>query len=51
MLESQVHLLVWIAFAFYGTFAWRKKQAVEIDPMQKAAGWVAGELRPPKRWL
>jgi hypothetical protein len=49
MLESQVHLLVWIALVFYGTFAWRKKQAVDNDPMQKAAGWMAGELRPPKR--
>jgi hypothetical protein len=48
MLESQVHLLVWIAFVFTA-FAWRKKQAVEIDPMQKATGWMAGELRPPKR--
>jgi hypothetical protein len=49
MFESQVHLLVWIVLVFYVTLAWHKKQAVEIDPMQKAAGWVAGELRPPKR--
>jgi hypothetical protein len=34
---------------FYTSFAWRRKQAIEIDPMLAVAGWVAAELRPPKR--
>jgi hypothetical protein len=45
MLESQTHLLIWTMLLFY----WRKKQEVEIDPMQTAAGWLAGELNPPKQ--
>jgi hypothetical protein len=44
LFESQAHLAVWTAFLFYVSFAWRKKQAVEIDPMQASAGWLAGEL-------
>ena len=47
MLKSQAHLLVWAAFVFYASFAWHKKQAVEIDPMQTSSGWLTGELRPP----
>jgi hypothetical protein len=40
----------WLAlvFYFYASFAWRNTQAVEIDPMRTSAGWLAGELRPPK---
>jgi hypothetical protein len=48
MFESQAHLAVWTALLFF-SFVWRKKQAVEIDPMQTSAGWLAGELRPPKQ--
>jgi hypothetical protein len=48
MIQSQGHLLFWTAVVFYVSFEWRKKQAVESDPMQTSAGWVAGELRPPK---
>jgi cbb3-type cytochrome oxidase subunit 3 len=45
MLESQTHLLVGMALVFYcyASFAWRKKQAVET------AGWLSGELSPPKQ--
>ena len=51
MLESQTHLLVGMALVFYcyASFAWRKKQAVEIDSMRTSAGWLSGELRPPKQ--
>jgi hypothetical protein len=47
--EFDAHRLVCAALLFYASFAWRRKQAIEIDPMLAAAGWVAGELRPPKR--
>jgi len=47
MLESQAHL-VWTALVFFVIFAWRKKQAVAIDPMQASAGWLKGDLKPPK---
>jgi len=49
MLQSQVHLLIYIALIFYGSLAWPKKQAVEDDPMQTSSGWVKGELGPPKQ--
>jgi len=48
MIQSHSHLLVWTGLVFYVSFVWRKKQAVERDPIQTSAGWVAGELRPPK---
>jgi len=47
--EFHAHRLVCAALLFYARFAWRSKQAIEIDPMLAAAGWVAGELSPPKR--
>jgi hypothetical protein len=47
MFESQAHLAVWTALLFYVSFAWRKKQAVESDPMQTSAGWLAGEFISP----
>jgi hypothetical protein len=40
MLESHAHLLACAALVFYASFAWRKKQAIAIDPMQAAAGRV-----------
>jgi hypothetical protein len=49
MREFRARRLARAARLFYASFAWRRKQAVEIDPMLAAAGWVAGELRPPKR--
>jgi hypothetical protein len=49
MRESRARRLARAARLFYASFAWRRKQAIEIDPMLAAAGWVAGELRPPKR--
>jgi hypothetical protein len=48
MRQSHAHRLVGAALLFYARLAWRRKQAIEIDPMLAAAGWVAGELRPPK---
>jgi hypothetical protein len=38
-LNLKTHLLILTMLLFY----WRKKQEVEIDPMQTAAGWLAGE--------
>jgi hypothetical protein len=36
------------ALVFFLGFSWCKQQAVEIDPMQTSAGWLNGELQPPK---
>jgi hypothetical protein len=42
--ESRTHLPVCAALPFYAGFAWRRKQAIEIDLMLAAAGSIGGGM-------
>ena len=44
MREFHAHRLVCAALPFYAGFAWRRKQAIEIDPMLAAAGSSGGGI-------
>jgi hypothetical protein len=44
MRESHAHRLVCAARLFYASFAWRRTQAIEIDPMLAAAGSSVGRI-------
>ena len=44
MREFHAHRLVCAALPFYASFAWRRKQVIEIDPMLAAAGSSGGGI-------
>lgn len=44
MREFHAHRLVCAARLFYASFAWPRKQAIEIDPMLAAAGSSGGRI-------
>jgi hypothetical protein len=42
--EFHAHRMVCAALLFYASLAWRRKQAIEIDPMLAAMGSSGGRI-------